>query len=515
MVQKNSPDLPDPLPEVFVSSSATTKQVSRLVTGGKARKIGPRLYTSNLTDAPADIVFRNRWRVVELLVPNTVVGYRTAFEGHPAPDGSVYVVGPSRRTIGVPGLHIHVLRGPGPLEGDQPFLGSLYLASRPRALMESLTLTRERKYASRAVSRERIEEFLEGELRSGGEDRLNAIRDHAKRIAGALDTPEAARTLDGLVGTLLGTRRESLASPVTRARAAGLPYDPQRLALFSTLHAALLTWRGRTRADGPQAEHEFRNLAFFDAYFSNVIEGTEFKVEEAHAIVFDGKIPADRPADAHDVLATFRLVGSREWMRHGIRDVASADAYIARVQAAHAEIMAARPEVHPGEFKRVANQAGGTIFVEPDLVRGTLEQGLQLARSLDTAFARAAMVMFVVAEVHPFDDGNGRIARAFMNAELTSARERRVLVPTVFRNDYVTGLRTLSRSAYPDAFIAVLDHVQEYTARIDFTDYDQALAMLTQTNAFAVPETAIRVTAAPAVTEGEVKLRLPPPRPDP
>lgn len=49
-------------------------------------------------------------------------------------------------------------------------------------------------------------------------------------------------------------------------------------------------------------------LAFFEAYFSNFIEGTEFTVEEAAEIVFEGVIPQERPADAHEVLGTFRVV---------------------------------------------------------------------------------------------------------------------------------------------------------------------------------------------------------------
>jgi fido (protein-threonine AMPylation protein) len=36
--------------------------------------------------------------------------------------------------------------------------------------------------------------------------------------------------------------------------------------------------------------------------------------------------------------------------------------------------------------------------------------------------------MFFVSEVHPFLDGNGRLARVVMNAELAAARQMRVLI---------------------------------------------------------------------------------------
>ena len=41
-------------------------------------------------------------------------------------------------------------------------------------------------------------------------------------------------------------------------------------------------------------------LAFFETYFSNFIEGTEFAVDEAADIAFRGTVPNERPADAHD-----------------------------------------------------------------------------------------------------------------------------------------------------------------------------------------------------------------------
>jgi Fic family protein len=41
---------------------------------------------------------------------------------------------------------------------------------------------------------------------------------------------------------------------------------------------------------------------------------------------------------------------------------------------------------------------------------------------------------FLVSEVHPFLDGNGRLARVMINAELAAARQMRVLIPIVYRS---------------------------------------------------------------------------------
>lgn len=472
-------------PEVFLSTSATANRVSALASKGRVRKIGPRLYTTDVTSDPATVVRRHVWHIVGLLVPGSVVSYRTAFEGRPADDGTVYVVARTARIITLPGLTIRVVRGPGPLDGDQTYIASLFLASRPRLLLEGLRLTRTRgAHTSRALSRATVEEYLDRELRIAGDVRLNGIRDQARALADALNAADAFATLDGIIGTLLGTRNVPLATGVARARAAGQPYDPARIALFHTLHAALRQRPMRPCSARVGSQEAFRVLAFFDAYFSNMIEGTEFEVEEARQIVFEGKIPAQRPQDAHDVLGTYRLVGSPQWMAVSVLDAASVDAYLDRMRRAHADLMAQRPEVLPGEYKRLANRAGGTTFVSPDLVPGTLRYGVELARSLDHAFARAVFLKFVIAETHPFTDGNGRVARALMNAELSARGEQRLLIPTVYRDEYLTGLRAFSHTQYPNALIEVLEYAQAFTARIPCGAYAEAEAFLRAANAF-------------------------------
>ena len=92
--------------------------------------------------------------------------------------------------------------------------------------------------------------------------------------------------------------------------------------------------------------------------------------------------------------------------------------------------------------------------------------------------------------MHPFADGNGRVARVLMNAELSAVGEQRIVIPIVYRDDYLQGLRALSRNANPRPLIRVLDFAQEYAAAIDWSDLTEAERMLEQTNAFVAPEAA-------------------------
>src|SRR3546814_2513088 len=104
------------------------------------------------------------------------------------------------------------------------------------------------------------------------------------------------------------TRDDELASAQARSRRACAPYDPDRLRLLELLYRERRAIAPVIRPAQERGADARSTLAFFEAYFSNCIEGTELEVEEAAAIVFRQAIPRDRPADAHDILGTWRLV---------------------------------------------------------------------------------------------------------------------------------------------------------------------------------------------------------------
>jgi fido (protein-threonine AMPylation protein) len=95
--------------------------------------------------------------------------------------------------------------------------------------------------------------------------------------------------------------------------------------------------------------------------------------------------------------------------------------------------------------------------------------------------------MFLVAEVHPFMDGNGRAARLMMNAEVVAAGESRIIIPTIYRNNYMAALKALSQNGITAAVLRMLDFAQRYTASVDFSGLDQARFILERTHAFADP----------------------------
>ena len=71
-----------------------------------------------------------------------------------------------------------------------------------------------------------------------------------------------------------------------------------------------------------------------------------------------------------------------------------------------------------------------------------------------------------------------------MNAEFVAGDEQRAVIPTISRNDYLRALRRLSRQDRPDLFVAYLDRVRRWTARMDWSTLAVARALLERTNAF-------------------------------
>ena len=153
------------------------------------------------------------------------------------------------------------------------------------------------------------------------------------------------------------------------------------------------------------------------------------------------------------------------------------------LRSRHAVIMEGRLDKNPGRFKTASNRVGSRVFVAPEAVIGTLQAGWERLASLDDPFARAVAAMFVVSEVHPFDDGNGRLARVLMNAELVAAGQARILIPTVYGNNYLAGLRGMSVNGHADGLIATLAFAQRWTAQVDWSSIEQARADLARTHA--------------------------------
>jgi hypothetical protein len=194
------------LPEVFVSTKAMASAVSKAVASGRLRKIGSRLYTSNLTEAPEQIVKRNWHALLCAYFPDALIADRTALENRPASDGSVFIISAGTRVVALPGITFRPRKGRPPLDSDRKFLGDSWLSSPQRAWLENMRKSRIRGAdVARTLSKTELEERLDAFLRQGGKVGLNQLRDDARGISKQLGLVEEFNALETLIGTFLYT----------------------------------------------------------------------------------------------------------------------------------------------------------------------------------------------------------------------------------------------------------------------------------------------------------------------
>ncbi|MGD1056122.1 MAG: Fic family protein [Solirubrobacteraceae bacterium] len=472
-------------PEIFRPDDS--KWASRAAARGEIRRLAQGLYTSNLEE-PAERLVQRRWYdVAALYFPEAVIADRSAVIAGPADDGSLFLDIGSRpvnpRPVPLPGLTLRPRNGPGPVQGDIGFV-DLHISSPARTVLDNLRPSRARSSVARTLSRAELEAYLERLARVRSARALNELRDDAGPIARALDAEKQLDELDDLIGALLGTRETNLRTSAAKARRAGLAYDTERLHRFEVLRAKLAK---QDFAKRPEPADPERLFAFFEAYFSNWIEGTEFEVEEAEEILFEGRVPSQRPADAHDIQGTFEAINDPALRAQPPTDTDTLESYLREV---HRRIMRGRPETGPGDYKETANRAGMTHFVHPELVTGTLREGFTAYQTLAAGLPRAIYAMFLVAEVHPFTDGNGRVARMLMNAELSAAGLCRVMVPMSYRDEYMSALRALSQNDNPIPLWRMIDRAQRWASHMPWIGHDRVLRLMSETNALVTPDDA-------------------------
>jgi SOS response regulatory protein OraA/RecX len=76
-----------------------------------------------------------------------------------------------------------------------------------------------------------------------------------------------------------------------------------------------------------------------------------------------------------------------------------------------------------------------------------------------------------------------------MNAELVAVGQSTIIIPTVFRDDYVQALRALTRRDRAQPLVRALVRAQRFSHR-EFSPYPRVLEELTQHNWFREPDDA-------------------------
>ena len=452
------------------------RSVQRRVQAGELYRIATGIATSLKEDQWPMLLQREKLRIISLYFDDAVVSHKSAFN---ALIGSVIhvTVKGNRREIDLPGLKIIAYPGIGPIEGDQSINAlNVYFPSQARMFLDNLT----RNDGDRNISKTELEERALQICDIQGEEKLISLRIEMEKIAKIMGREKQAEDFGKVIGAILGTRSSKYpASQIVKA--ASERFDRNRLELFDHLINELRKTSLPSIAAVAVKDSSLVNFAFLESYFSNFIEGTEFEIEEARQIVLEGKISEMRPKDSHDIIGVFNQIIDPGWR---LQTLTSSAGVLNQLLARHSHMMNNRPEVRPGEFKLLANRAGNTSFVQPRLVKGTFLAGAKRLNEVEPGLARALYAMLLVSEIHPFDDGNGRIARLIMNAELSQENQCRIIIPTLYRDVYLDCLRVLTREGNPQSFIKALTFIQKWTSQFEYKNLDDVIATMEKSNAF-------------------------------
>jgi hypothetical protein len=470
---------------VFGGGTAAERQlISRGVRNGKLTKLHSGIYSDEVTRDLATLTRENVWEIAAYLFPGGLISHRTALDPRPTREGLFFVTHKRNRRIEIHGITMVEIKGPAPIPGDHAIASfNIFQSQYERAILENLQTSR--GPVSKSLGREFVEQEIYNRLLRGGEKEVNRIRDRAREIAREIDLDDEFAILNKITGALLATQpSNALTTGVGKAVAKGEPFDAERLKMLESL-AIDLSKENFPRLPSLAGGTPWFNFSFFEAYFSNYIEGTILSLEEAKEVI-DTKQPLpNKRNDSHDVLGTFALTNDKTQMSLVPKD---ADELMAILRRRHATLLSSRLEKNPGMFKERNNQAGSYQFVDHRLVTGTIKRSFRFYDYLKDPVSRAFYVMFMVAEIHPFEDGNGRIARLMMNAELTSAGLTKIMIPNVYRTDYLGALRAMSLRLNSIPFTRMLARAFEFSATLTQPDFGEMEQYLRRSNAFETDE---------------------------
>lgn len=463
---------------VFFDDVSTAPTRTKATKDGRIRRIATGVWTADLSSTPEQIVAENVYRIISRRIgPSVVVDRTAALSGRPD-RGVIAVSTDGRRSdLVLPGVVVRVR----PLvahESDSPYLHDLRIASPARSIVDNL---RGPSNADRYMTEAELQDAVAHIKVSYEPRRFERLQQDAHQVAQdfGLDIGDRIDSLFATINNLPGAKPPKGALAI--AAHAGDQYDEKRLELFARLRGHLTQLQHTSPPPVLGEPHSDGELPFFEAYFSNYIEGTEFLVEEARRIVELNEMPADRPEDAHDILNTYHCVASR--VGRAATGTTPAE-IIGHLTTRHETFMKERSTLRPGEFKLKPNRVGMIEFVKPELVAGTLRRAFEPMADVPRGFFRGVYVMAVVAEVHPFVDGNGRAARLMMNAELSAAGLVRIVVPTVMRNEYMSSLRRFSTNADAEAMVRVLERCWRWTSRVPWDSRSATEGYLNASYAF-------------------------------
>ena len=180
-----------------------------------------------------------------------------------------------------------------------------------------------------------------------------------------------------------------------------------------------------------------------------------------------------RAHDAGDATADDDLTNHERAVRlcrAGRAAAPDAAAWEAQLRYWHAIINRHRPDNLPGQFKPVPNFTAATPLFQlvlPHAVAGSLRAFYDGPyQAVPPGPSRATLVLIAIGECHAFVNGNGRVARLQMNAELGRAGFRPILMSRLSMARYIGALPAMRARGDPRPIVDLLADASRQTGEL-------------------------------------------------
>jgi Fic family protein len=175
-------------------------------------------------------------------------------------------------------------------------------------------------------------------------------------------------------------------------------------------------------------------------YTSNAIEGFSYTESETKTLLEDGLTVGGKPL--RDALAVVGHAKAYDYMFTLLqnRTITNND-----ILSMHSMLEGSLNSGNPGGYRDKVVLVSGSkyAFPRPDEVKPSMddfEKWMQSARDTLHPVEFAVLLHKHLVFIHPFEDGNGRIARLAMNAALVQNGYLPIVVPPVLRSEYIASL---------------------------------------------------------------------------
>lgn len=71
-----------------------------------------------------------------------------------------------------------------------------------------------------------------------------------------------------------------------------------------------------------------------------------------------------------------------------------------------------------------------------------------------------------------------------MNAELVHTQTSKIIIPTVYRDDYILNLKKFTNQGNPTGYVRMMNRAHAFSHWLKPTSFDELLDQLTSSNAF-------------------------------